>query len=147
MLGRASNAAIDRATFFMEVVPLGHRFCQAIVRDHLDLDRAVARMDRGSALGVVRHLERSTPGDRATLGEGTPGQVTRTDRSNALATVRSLAASHSRARRSAKPVSTRVARHPLSEALAAQHHRAEPQRAGAELLRYCTAEKPLAPGR
>jgi hypothetical protein len=70
-----------------------------------NLDRFVVRMDRDSALGVAGHLERSTLRDQATLGESTPDRMTRTDRSNALATGRSLAASHSRPRRSATPVS------------------------------------------
>lgn len=101
-------------------------------------------MDLGSALGVVRHLERSTPGDRATRREGTPD----TDLSNALAAVRNLAANRNRAPRSARSVGTqRVARYPPGELLAVRCHTGEPQPAGAELLRYCTAETPLAPER
>jgi hypothetical protein len=104
-------------------------------------------MDRGSAPEPARHREGRTPGDRAILGEDTLDRAARTDPSNALAAVRSLVASRNRALRNAKSVGTlRVARHSLRGPLA-QHHMGEPQRAGAEVVRYCTAEIPLAPER
>jgi hypothetical protein len=125
------------------------RFGEAIANsDQLDLDRLVADMDRDSAPEPARHREGRTPGDRAILREDTLDRAARTDLSNALAAVRSLVASRNRALRNAKSVGTlRVARHSLRGPLAAQHHMGEPQRAGAELVRYCTAEIPLAPER
>jgi len=123
------------------------RFGEAIANsDQLDLDRLVANMDRDSAPEPARHREGRTPGDRAILGKDTLDRAARTDLSNALAAVRSLAASRNRALRSAKSVGTlRVARHSLRGPLAAQHHMGERQRAGVELSRYCTAETPLGP--
>jgi hypothetical protein len=118
------------------------RFGEAIANsDQLDLDRLVANMDRDSAPEPARHREGRTPVDRAILGKDTQDRAARTDLSNALAAVRSLVASRNRALRSAKSAGTlRVARHSLRGPLAAQHHMGEPQRVGAELLRYCTAE-------
>src|SRR5437588_10092905 len=105
-------------------------------------------MDQDSAPEQARHREWSTPGDRATRGEGRPHRETHTDLSNALAAVRSLPANRNRAPRSARSVGTqRVARHPPGELLAVQCRTGEPRPAGAELLRYCTAETPLAPER
>ena len=114
--------------------------------DRLDLDRAVARMDRNSVVGVAEDLARSRHGHQAALGQDILDRTTRTDPSNAPAAVSSRAAKRSRVPHIVKPVGTsRVARHLLWEGSAVPYDRAERHQAAAELLRYC--KTPLARGR
>jgi hypothetical protein len=121
-------------------------FFEAIAnRDQLDRDKLVANMDRDNAPELARHPEEERKlGDRVTQGRGTHDQAARTDLSNARAAVRSLVASRNRVPHSAKLVGTlRVARHQPQGPLAVQYQMAG-QSAGAELVRHCTAETPLA---
>jgi hypothetical protein len=100
-------------------------------------------MDRDNAPEVARHPEEERKlGGWATQGRCTHDQVARTDLSNEA--LRSLVASRNRVPHSAKLVGTlRVARHQPQGPLAVQCDMAG-QQVGAELVRHCTAETPLA---
>jgi hypothetical protein len=102
--------------------------------DPVDPGRPLVSMDWDSAPVAEAHGEGHTPGGRATVDQSNADRARRTDQSSVLAALRSLAANHNHARRSAKPAgSLRVAQHRLLEGVALECHK--PQAVAAELVR------------
>ncbi len=112
--------------------------------DWLDRGRPLVSMDLDSAPGAEAYREAHTPGDRANVDQGNGDQAPQTDQSNVLEAICSLAAKHSRARRSAKPAdSLPAAEHRPLERLVLECHTGTPQPAAVELVRWDTAGKPI----
>jgi len=104
--------------------------------DQLDPGRPLVSMDRDRALEVEAHRE-------GRVDQGNAGRARRTGQSTVVA-VRSLAAKHNRAHRSAKLAdSLREAQHRPLEGLALEYHTGKPRPAAAELVRRDTAGRPL----
>lgn len=118
--------------------------------DQLVPGRPLLNSRRGTAPEVEAHQDGHKPEGRATVDQSSADQVRRSDTSNFLAAVRSLAANHSHARRrSAKPAGSlevaqrRSLEESAPEELALEYHRDKPQPAGADLGRWSTAGKQL----